>query len=60
MNVSAERVGTYLTVGVTFDVGKQTLVLWEVADEAFDGSSYLRYGESAHLSYNSKLPASSP
>lgn len=38
----------------TFDVGKQAFVLWEIADETFDGSSYLRFGKSAHQSYISE------
>lgn len=38
---------------------KQALVLREIVDEAFDGSSYLRFGQSAHRSYDSELLASS-
>ena len=44
----------------TFNVGKQALVLREIADETFDGSSDLRCGQSAHLSYDSELSAYSP
>ena len=38
---------------------KETLVLREIADEAFDSSSHLRYRQSAHQFYIFELPASS-
>ena len=44
-------------MGSTFNVRKQAFVLWEIADEAFDGSSYLECGQSAHSWYNSELTA---
>ena len=43
----------------TFDVGEQALVLGEIVDEAFDGSSYLRFEQSAHGPCYFELPASS-
>lgn len=46
-------------MGTTFDVGKQTLVFRKIGDEAFDGSSYLRFGQSTQRSYDSELAAAS-
>ena len=46
-------------MGSTFHVGKQALVLRKIADEAFDGSSYLVFKQSARQLYDFELPAAS-
>lgn len=56
--MSTEQIVEISTTEGTFDVGKETLVLREVIDETFDGSSYLTFEQSAQQSYYSELPAS--